>query len=274
MVLLTAGKSKLSVSSPLFVFTAMISGIILFLQAYASPYSYKNSIDILQKIQNQISMSIVKPGCFNVIGDSVIYIKEKKDDTLTDVFISYIPKNKNSHINIITAKKGRSLVDGNNLFISLDQGYRQELDENNNALSTLKFDNFSYDVTEFVKKHSKKKKKPCEKTQQELLDEASKIQDKELKHKYIAEYHSRITIPFISVINSIIISIFMIHTYNRTRRAFQALKTFGYGIICQISIMTLTNAASKYEFLVLANYFIIFISIVGLLFISFKRKQS
>ena len=274
MVLMTSGKSKFSIALPLFVFAIIVSTVILILQTQLSPHSNRNFINIQQKIQNQVSMSIVKPRIFNAVGNSIIYIGDKTKDSLTDIFISYIPKDKRTHTNIITAKKGSYVVEENRLFINLEQGYRQELDENNKAVSTLKFDNFSYDVTDFVRRYSKKPGKPYEKTQDELLKGANETEDKKQKLKYLSEYHSRIIIPFIPFINSIIISIFMMHAYIKSRKIIQSSKSFIAGIVCQIFIMSLANASATYGFLIYLNYIILLLIVLFLLFLSFKRKLT
>ncbi|MDR3030986.1 MAG: LptF/LptG family permease [Holosporales bacterium] len=270
LVFMASGKSKISISSPLFTFSCFIAVLILIFQTMLIPSSYKKLINIQDQIRNQISMSIVKPGVFNVVGDSIIYIREKNENSLNDVFISYIPRNKKSHTNIITAKSGSYSMKDNNLIIELRAGYRQELDENNNAISTLKFENFSYDVTEFIKNFSKKIRKLHEKTQKELRIESETAKDISIKNKCLAEYHRRLTLPFIAIINAIVLSAFMISPNFKIRHGIRALKTFLCGIVCQICVMTMINASTKYIFLIPINYFAILV--ICMFFISFRRK--
>lgn len=275
LVFMTSGKSVFSIFSPVLTFAIFTFSIVLYLLTTLSPYAYKNFVNIQEKIQNQISMSIIKPGVFNVLGNSIIYIGSKTEDSISDVFISYIPKDKKAGSNIITAKNGNYLVRDEKLYISLDKGYRQELDEKNSVVSTLKFDNFSYDVTQFVKRYSQKVQKPYQKTQRELISEAKNLNDTKLKMKYISEYHSRLTMPFIAIINSIIVAIFMINPQNRGKRGIFVFKSFMYGIFCHITIMTLINMSAKQNKMIYMNYTIIcFLIIVLSLILVKKRKTS
>ncbi|MDR0744831.1 MAG: LptF/LptG family permease [Holosporales bacterium] len=272
IVFMSSGKSKPSISSSLFIFSAFVASLVFVFQTMLIPYSYKKLTNIQEQIRNQISMSVVKPGTFNAVGDSIIYIREKTENSLNDVFISYIPKNKKNYVNIITAKSGKYSIKNNDLLIKLDNGYRQELDENNNVISILKFENFSYDVSEFVKNFSKKIRKIHEKTQNELIQEAKNTEDISVKNKCIAEYHRRIILPFIAIINAIIISIFMINPNSKLSHGFHAFKAFFCGLICQICMMTMANTSAKYVHLIPFNYLAIIITCLILLFFSFKRK--
>ena len=270
LVFMSSGKTKFSLAKPLFVFSLLISFVVLFFQTIVTPYSYKNLTNMQDRIRSQISTSIIKPGVFNAVGNTIIYVREKDETSIKDVFISYIGKNQKT--NIITAKEGRYYIQDNNLIVTLSCGYRQDLDQENKAISTLKFENFSYDVTDFIQSFSQKTKKTHEKTQSELRKTFETSNDSVLKKKSLAEYHKRLLFPFILLINGLIASIFLIAPNPRTKNAMNALKTFFCGIACQISVMTLTNLSSKYSFMTALNYVTILFAICVLFWLSFRRK--
>ncbi|GHT90112.1 hypothetical protein FACS1894113_5630 [Alphaproteobacteria bacterium] len=272
IVLMTGGQSKLSLCLPLFGFSILVAGFMLSLQAVLAPYSYKQLNNLHEQIRNQVSMSIVKPGVFNVIGSSVIYVSKKTDTSLEDVFISYVTKNKKAYSNIITAKKGSYALENNTLIISLESGYRQELDKNNEPISVLKFDNFSYDVTEFVHNFSQKIKKIHEKTQGELLRDAKNAKDIETKNKYISEYHRRLTMPFLAIVNAIIVSLFMMKPDYRAKRWKGSILAFLTGVCAQILLMTAINASAKHTGLIQANYAALIITSATMLMRSLRRE--
>jgi lipopolysaccharide export LptBFGC system permease protein LptF len=219
-------------------------------------------------------MSVIKQGVFNVVGDSVIYIGKKTENTIEDVFISYIPKGGKMNTNIITAKSGHYVVDRDNLFITLDNGYRQELDENNSMISMLSFENFTYNVSQFVKKYTKRKSKIYENTQSELLAMAKKIENLELRNKYLAEYHGRIAVSLIPFINAAISLMFVLTSGIRSRRSMHSVGIFLFGVIFQIIVMILVNASSKYSPLIHINYLIIFLIISMIILITLRKKAK
>lgn len=276
IVMSTSGKSLLSLSSPLIIFSICISLFLLHFQTVIIPHSYRNLIDIQQRIQSKISMSSIKPGIFNVVGNSVVFIGSKKQDTLNDVFISYIPENNIRHqTNIISAKSGRYIIENDRLYITLKDGYRQLINSNNIAESTLKFESFSYDVTDFIKKYVKKTTKPHEKTQCELFDLARKSRDNEdLRISYLVEAHSRYIMTFLPLINSLLIIIFIVGSYSRTQKGRNSIKCMACGIIFEILTITLINISRKSEILIYINYVIMLSIIISLIYIAFLRNKT
>jgi lipopolysaccharide export LptBFGC system permease protein LptF len=218
-------------------------------------------------------MSVIKQGVFNVVGDSVIYIGKKTENTIEDVFISYIAKSGKMNTNIITAKSGRYILDQGNLFITLDKGFRQELDENNSMVSMLSFDNFSYNVSQFVKKFTSRTSRTYEKTQSELLDMAQRAENSDLRNKYLSEYHGRIVTSLIPLINAAIGLGFILTSGIRGRRSAHSVGIFLFGVIFQIIVMTLVNASSRYSTLIYSNYFIVFL-IFSILILTILKKRT
>jgi lipopolysaccharide export system permease protein len=271
-VFMTSGKSSFSIFLPILVFSMFIVGTVMCLQMSISPSAYKHFEDIQENVKSQISMSIIKPGIFNAFGNSIIYIGGKTSTKLENVFISYIPVNKKSTTNIITAKSGTYEKEGDKYFIILKNGYRQELNNNNFVISTLKFEHFSYDVTPFFNRYYSRSKSPVGKTQKELLNVIKKTDNIEIKRNYTTEYHARFITPFITIINAFIIAIFLIVPREKYKGRFDAIKSFSLGIVNQIFITTLVNVSTKSDRFVIFNYIIVFALILGFSIIFGRRR--
>ena len=272
-IFMTSGRSKLFIASPLLLFSIIVSLSVFYMQTSVIPDSYKSMSSIQRKIQNKISLSVIKPGVFNVLGESVIYIGSKSGNSIKDVFISHIPKTDKQQTNIIVAKEGKYTIENNRLYITLLNGYRQLLDKNNEAVSGLMFEKFSYDVTQFVKKYSEKTVKVHEKTQKELFKDALKTKDPVLKTRYLSEAHGRITMSFIPIINGLIMAIFMISASYRGQRLLNSLKCLGSGVVSQIVMITLVNASRKSEMFINLNYAIIFGAMCLLVYLAFYKNE-
>jgi lipopolysaccharide export LptBFGC system permease protein LptF len=272
LAIMTSGGGISQFYRPIFAFFAFISFIMFMANTSLAPYAHKSFVNLHERIRNQVSMSAVKQGVFNVIGDSVIYIAKKTENTIENVFISYISKNGKSISNIVTAKSGRYSLDNENLYITLDKGYRQELNESNSMISMLAFDNFTYNVTQFVKKYVQKTSKIYNRTQSELLEMARQAKSLKLKNKFLAEFHGRIVMSLTPFINAAIALLFILTIGMKSRKPANSIRVFLCGAILQIILMTLVNASSKYHGLIYANYFII-IAIVLTLIITTLRKK-
>lgn len=272
-VFLTSGKTPFSLFIPLFVLGTAFSLVILYLRTTISPMAYKNFEDMQEKVKNNISINLLKPGTFNVIGESVIYIGEKTNNELKDVFISYIPNNRQSHTNIISATNGKYIANNGKISILLNNGYRQEFDQYNKILATLKFESFSYDITQFFKRFYARPKRPNEKNQKELLEEVKVIKDQELKQYYMAEYHSRYLFSTLPILESLILAIFLLKPMGRSRGRKVAMKSFSIGILCQIFVIILGNLSAK-DFIIAYYNYIIVATLFAMLFVFFKKKVN
>ncbi len=272
VVFMTSGKSSFSVFKPLFVLACCVAGLILYIQTIGSPQAYKAFEDLQEQIKNKVSVTLLKPGAFNVMGESVIYIGERNDKELKNVFISYIPNNQTSHTNIITAQTGKYLSEKGKIFVILNNGYRQELSKSNEVIATLKFENFSYDITQFFKRFYARSKRPNEKTQSELMEQAKQAPNMEIKRNCIAEYHSRFISSFLPILNAMIVAIFLIVAQERGRGKLESIMGFFSGILCQVFVMILVNSSTKNSAMIPYNYFIIFFTMVSLFTIFMRRK--
>lgn len=273
-VLLCSGKSPLSIASPIIFLGCLISAIVMFLNTIGAPYAYKNFETMKEDIQITVSINFLKIRSFNIFGHSVVYIGSREKNALNNIFISYVPKKQNANMNIITARRGALVkTKTKKIFIQLEKGCRQEIDKNYNVITTLTFDNLSYDITHLLKKLYKKSSKVNYKTQIELLQIAQNDPDEKMKKNCLAEYHSRILISFVAIINALIVGIFLIIARDRGRGRKDAILAFSCGTTCHICLMVLLNTATKNTYLIGYNYIMVF-AFIFCLFLFFIKKRN
>jgi lipopolysaccharide export LptBFGC system permease protein LptF len=264
-ILITSGKNEASVFAPVVVFSLLAAVSEFYVQTVVSPDAYQRFNIIQEKLKSQLSMSIVKPRTFNVIGSSIVYIGNKKRSSLEDIFISYIPKDETSNVNIVTAKRGTAHADKEgNYFIVLDNGCRQELKKDNTLVSSLKFKNFSYDITPFLRRYHYSTGKPNTKAQGELLRYAEAVTDQELKRNCIAEYHHRFLSPFVMIINALIIGLLLLKPVGRGERRIDVVKCFAFGACNQVCFLIAKNITTRWNEFILINYVAVALVIITL----------
>lgn len=273
IAIMTSGKSILAIAQPLLIFAFLQSCIMLYTQTVLTPYAYTKMASIQNHIKNKVSMSVIKPGIFNVLGSSTVYIGSKTDSSLNNIFISYIPNNRAHKTNIITAKSGHYDITGNRMFIKLVNGFRQVLDKENNVIANMKFSEFSYDITDFVKRYSSYTARPHEKTQKELFESAQTASDPQIYLQHIAEAYGRYIISSAPIISALFIAILLITADSRTKRIAGLLKSSMAGIISQISIIHFVNLSRKINGFIFYEYIIISFLIIVLSFIAFFPKK-
>lgn len=272
IVMMTSGKSVFSIAKPLLFLAILLSMSMFYIQSDLTPFSHKNMEIIQRHVRNKISMSVIRPGAFNILGNSVVYIDSKTENSLDNIFISYIPNGSNK-TNIITAKSGRYDIRENKLLITLINGFRQALGEKNDVISTVKFEEFSYDVTDFIKRFSSSSDKPHEKTQKELFELANTTKENKLRIKYLSEAYGRYATSSIPFINCLFIALFLIIASSKTDRVKRLIQTFSAGLTVQIGIISLVNLSRKFEVFLIYEHIIIILVILTISIFAFSKKK-
>ncbi|MDR0695433.1 MAG: LptF/LptG family permease [Holosporales bacterium] len=274
IVFMTSGSSAASIATPVMAFATAVAAILLCVQISLAPYAYKEFEAAQTDIKNQISMSIIKPGIFNMVGDAVIYVGAKNEVSIEEVFILHAPKHLGTHTSVITAKSGHYVQENENVFVVLHAGCRQELDEKNAVISSLRFAEFTYDITPFFRRYYTGGRKAASKTQTELRQAALTTTDQELRRNYIAEYHSRLTTPLIPLLNTLIIVLTTIVPGEYSKRRLYAARSFLFGIIAHIAIITIINISTKQTAIIKYNYMAIFAVMAALITAICWRKSA
>ena len=271
--MMTSGKSYLSILNPLLAVGCLISAIVLYIHTSGSPQAYKAFEYMKEQIKTQISINLLKPDSFNSIGNAMVYVGSREGNELRNIFISYIPKKQTSNTNIISAKEGALLMENGEVHIQLVNGYRQELSATNEVIATLQFESLSYDITQFFKRFYEKSSKVNYLTQSELVREAKVATDEHLKTNYKAEYHSRILSSFLSILNALIVGIFLIKAKERGQMLRDSISAFFAGTGCYVFFMLLLNTATKNTAMIFYNY-LIMLGSIAFLYVFFMRRQN
>ncbi len=272
-VFLSSGKSPLSVLVPILFWGCCIAGLVTFCNTIGAPHAYKKFETLREKIYTEVSTNFLKAQSFNLVGDSVIYVGSRNHNSVNNIFIFHLSKKDNAIMNIITARHSSLIHSGNNILVQLDNGCRQEIDKNDDIVSTLTFDSLTYDITQFFQSSYKKSSKVKHKTQSELLQIARHSPEKKVRQNCLAEYHSRILISFSSIINALIVGIFLICTRERARGSKDAILAFSFGIISHVCLMVLMNLATKNNNLIIFNYTAVSLVIL-FLYVFFVQRRT
>ncbi len=260
VILMTAGKSDSELFRPLLLFAILITSLCIYIQTTVSPIAHKNMATLQDQIRTSLSTSIIKQGKFNLAGSSVVYVSQKKENSISDVFI--FNNGVNGITNTITAKSGIIEYSDKKLFLNLKDGNRLELDHTNAVVSSLNFKEFIYDVSEIFSRFAKFGESESNYTQQELLQKIQDTTDVRWKNIYNTEYHSRYLQPFTILINMLIIALFMFNFSKNPRRIQGAFCSFVFGIANQVILLGLLRSSIKDPIFI--NFAVIYIIVASL----------
>ena len=269
-IMQATGFSPLRLSRSIFLFGLVVTIILLIISHYLIP----KSNNILLKRQNEVASSLnaklLKVGSFIHPQNGVtFYIGGiSTSGVIEDVFV-LDERNKDREI-IVTSKSGYLITNNNNPILVLKDGIVQNYDLKSTNLSTIHFQDLSYDLTSWsVKERMSKSKLLLTYSSFDLFKDpelVSILTDSSLT-RVLEELHSRILTPLLALIAALIgFSALMIGDYSR----FGASKQISVGIVILILIKLSESYGNELMLKSQGNWLALYLPVlIGILIFSF-----
>ena len=269
-IIQATGFSPLRLSRAIFLFGLVVTIILLIISHYLIP----KSNNILLKRQNEVASSLnaklLKVGSFIHPQNGVtFYIGGiSTSGVIEDVFV-LDERNKDREI-IVTSKSGYLITNNNNPILVLKDGIVQNYDLKSTNLSTIHFQDLSYDLTSWsVKERMSKSKLLLTYSSFDLFKdpELVSILTDSSPISVLEELHSRILTPLLALIAALIgFSALMIGDYSR----FGASKQISVGIVILILIKLSESYGNELMLKSQGNWLALYLPVlIGILIFSF-----
>ena len=269
-IMQATGFSPLRFSRSIFLFGLVVTIILLIISHYLIP----KSNNILLKRQNEVASSLnaklLKVGSFIHPQNGVtFYIGGiSTSGVIEDVFV-LDERNKDREI-IVTSKSGYLITNNNNPILVLKDGIVQNYDLKSTNLSTIHFQDLSYDLTSWsVKERMSKSKLLLTYSSFDLFKdpELVSILTGSSPISVLEELHSRILTPLLALIAALIgFSALMIGDYSR----FGASKQILLGIVILILIKLSESYGNELMLKSQGNWLALYLPVlIGILIFSF-----
>lgn len=269
-IMQATGFSPLRLSRSIFLFGLVVTIILLIISHYLIP----KSNNILLKRQNEVASSLnaklLKIGSFIHPQHGVtFYIGGiSTSGVIEDVFV-LDERNKDREI-IVTSKSGYLITNNNNPILVLKDGIVQNYDLKSTNLSTIHFQDLSYDLTSWsVKERMSKSKLLLTYSSFDLFKdpELVSILTDSSPISVLEELHSRILTPLLALIAALIgFSALMIGDYSR----FGTSKQISVGIVILILIKLSESYGNELMLKSQGNWLALYLPVlIGILIFSF-----
>ena len=269
-IMQATGFSPLRLSRSIFLFGLVVTIILLIISHYLIP----KSNNILLKRQNEVASSLnaklLKVGSFIHPQNGVtFYIGGiSTSGIIEDVFV-LDERNKDREI-IVTSKSGYLITNNNNPILVLKDGIVQNYDLKSTNLSTIHFQDLSYDLTSWsVKERMSKSKLLLTYSSFDLFKdpELVSILTDSSPISVLEELHSRILTPLLALIAALIgFSALIIGDYSR----FGASKQISVGIVILILIKLSESYGNELMLKSQGNWLALYLPVlIGILIFSF-----
>ena len=269
-IMQATGFSPLRLSRSIFLFGLVVTIILLIISHYLIP----KSNNILLKRQNEVASSLnaklLKVGSFIHPQNGVtFYIGGiSTSGVIEDVFV-LDERNKDREI-IVTSKSGYLITNNNKPILVLKDGIVQNYDLKSTNLSTIHFQDLSYDLTSWsVKERMSKSKLLLTYSSFDLFKdpELVSILTDSSPISVLEELHSRILTPLLALIAALIgFSSLLIGDYSR----FGASKQISVGIVILILIKLSESYGNELMLKSQGNWLALYLPVlIGILIFSF-----
>lgn len=221
IILKNIGLTKLQLLRPIIYLSIIITIFSYFLTLFLIPKIYYKISKTKTRIQNNMSVSMIKENNFFTFGTFTIYASKKENESFDNIIIYNVDDNNS----LLQAKK--AIVLNNN--IKFINGTLQEFSKNNKEQKILFFDEYTLSMNEFLNFDKKAK---TEYTRYSMPTQ--QIYDIIKKQKYgknWAEFLGRCLYPLMSLLIPILSGILIVDSgFNRISNLKNLIKIFTISI--------------------------------------------
>lgn len=261
-VMQTLGKSPWQIIKPGFLLAFTLTVSLLLLNIFTIPSAFRAFRTQEFQLKNQFSSSLVREGGFNTVKGLTIFVEKRLSPReFEGVFIHNNGKSsssKNNKAYTIFAKKGFLKKVDDKYVLALQNGVRQEKDHKN-IIHSFEFANIVYDLDDFTNIVNSRGMKPYERDLRDLLQiDNATVQDEKLRIRLAAEGHQRLLLPFLCVLNILLVALVMVvnRPSRRLRRRRMVTLIFS-GIVFQWFILNLLQLQLRFKFSVFIAYAVV-----------------
>ncbi len=199
VVLRSAGLSQFAIAKPGLIAGVLASVVMVFLNMYLLPASYREFKDLQFAIRHDYSSILLQEGVFNTLGDSVtVYIRERNASGELSGILVHDSRNPEQQVTMM-AERGAIVQSEQGPRVILKNGNRQHVDRDKGELSLLYFDQYVVEVSADQSPNYARWRDPRERYLPELLFPGDTAEERHQRNKLVAEGHNRISMLILPI---------------------------------------------------------------------------
>ena len=260
VVMRAAGLSPLQLARPAVLVAIAVSAFCYLLALYVMPMANRQFRDTQAFLRDNYTSVLLQEEVFNSPTDGLtVFVRERDDDGVLHGVLVHDNRQQADPITMM-AEEARLVQTESGPRFYLVNGLRQERHEG--RVSWLNFDSYNLDLSLFDSSIGDRTRKPEEMFLSELFDET--VQDENLRRKYAAEGHQRLTWPLYALGLSLLgLTVLLRGEFSR-RGQWKRIATASIAATgCVGGALGLTNMVTKFPESVPVLYILIATLIIG-----------
>lgn len=216
VVLRAAGLSQLSIAKPGLLAATLAAIVMVFLNLYLLPVSYREFKELQFAIRHDYSSILLQEGVFNTLGEDItVFVRERNALGELRGILVHDSRNPEQQVTMM-AEQGAIVQSNRGPRVILVNGNRQHVDRDKGELSLLYFDQYVVEIAANQNPTYLRFRVPRERYLHELLNPGESAEDRLQRNKLIAEGHNRISALILPITYAAIgIALLMSAPFNR-----------------------------------------------------------
>ncbi|CAO5674897.1 MAG: hypothetical protein HEEMFOPI_00142 [Holosporales bacterium] len=253
-ILRSSGFSNVRVARPFLILCLCSTIFTTIMSVYVTPFAISKFNVSRHKIEEDVTSSVIHPGAFNKFNQAIVYVKEiSRKGRMQDLYLNVDPTADKNGFTIIAKSGCITKKDGKLRFI-LNDCTRQDIDKATLKISSAYFENFTYDLSELLKKEHHRHIRPYERSTVDLLKADFVGDDLILKKRVQTEAHKRILMPWMNVLFGMIITATLL--YGDIQRRKRYIKVIIGSVVCVISYVAFLSLIESAQENVIGIYWL------------------
>ncbi len=198
VVMLMSGQSPWGLLKPLLAFSALTMLAMYVVTLYLMPVSATRLNDRKQEIQTKFVNSMVVEGRFNHPTKGItVFIRDS--NTAGEMAGIFLHDDRDVAKPITyTANRAVLINDDGKVLLVMFEGAIQETDVASKAVTSVAFDRFPFDLTQFISDQKKRTRRPREYLVHEVFFQAEEVLPPQRPYSvYLAEAHEKLSLPLL-----------------------------------------------------------------------------
>ena len=194
----SSGMTRWQIASPIMRLAVMAAIAHLAINLWVQPTAQRAMRETVSAARADLAASLIRPGQFTTAGDDLtVFARDSRGNDLVGVMISD-SRDKNSEVDYLAQRGGLLEVDGRPAII-MRNGQIHQTDANG-SLNILNFDQYTFDLSPFLKEQGGLILKASDRYLHELFRiDRTNYQEVQDEDKFLAEGHARLTTPLVSI---------------------------------------------------------------------------
>lgn len=237
-----AGMTRWQVASPIMRLAVVCLVGHLAVNLWVQPMAQRALRETVAEARADLAAALIRPGQFTSSGNLTFYARDSVNGELRGILISD-QTDPDNPTDILARSAALVDVDGRPTLL-LRNATSQQLDSNR-QLSVLEFDQYPFDLTDFMAEQSEVRLKVSDKFLYELvyIDESNYFENSQ-KDDALAEVHARLTSPLLNVV-MVMIALFAVVGGDFSRKGYSKRIMWASGgailvVIVQLSLQSAT----------------------------------